>query len=94
MLTIRVHGQDMGETVTDCLAQSVENCRTFSAVLGQHEDSQSRVGLLHLQQRCATAIIAAIHHNPDRIPVLERLSDCVEYTRPGVIARNQDEMGC
>jgi len=72
--------------------ERMQHGRALAGIAREHVDAQARVGRRELAQQMGAAVVAAVDDHPHRRPgparVLHRLRD----ERPGVVARNDDQM--
>ncbi len=94
VLAVGVHGQNMGVALGARGNQAVQHGCPFPPVAGAGQDPQTGIAVRHLSQALGGPIGAAVHDHPHGGPLLPGRLDGVIDLRPGVVAGDQDEVGC
>ena len=86
--------EGVGKAGGSCLRDAFEYGRALAAILRQDDNLQTHIGRGQCLQPLGTAIGAAINDHPHRIPLSPRRPHGGQHLGTGVIAGNQDKMGC
>ena len=92
VLPVRVHGEDVRIAQLLGLLQAVQHRGAFAVVAWQGKDAQTIIVLRHVLQQRRAFVGAAIHDDPDRIPVLASCTHGFNHDGSGVVARDQNQM--
>jgi len=92
MLPVGVHDEGMREAARERRSKTVENCRALAAILRSQQHSQGRILSRHAGKFLPRPIRAAVHDDPDRVPVRARAAYGLEYLVAGVITRDENDM--
>jgi hypothetical protein len=92
VLAIRIHGQGVGEALGGRCLQPMQHGGALALVAGQYQHPQPAIAPRHGLQLGGRAVRAAIHHDPDRIPVCPGRPHRLQHQRTTIIGWDQYEM--
>ncbi len=90
VLPVRVHRQNVRVALTQGRLRALQYRSAFSAVFGPDKNAESGILLGHRLQSFSGAVIAAVHHDPHRVPLSAGSLNGFEDLTPGVVAGNED----
>jgi hypothetical protein len=92
MLAVGIHDQGMRKALTRGCLEPMQNRGALALVPWKAKDAETVIRVGELDQRLGSAVRAAIHDNPNRIPDCSRVSYGLKKPWAGVVAWNENEM--